>query len=91
MDLHMPDLGGDEAARRIRRLAGLAELPIITTSASVEGSQLARSAAAGCDGFLPKPIDLAALLDLLQRRLDLTWLRAAPSPIAPLMPPPPGP
>ncbi|WP_437970110.1 ATP-binding protein [Sorangium sp. So ce260] len=101
MDLRMPDLGGDEAARRIRRLPGLAGVPILATSASVEAPERARSAAAGCDGFLPKPIDLAALLDLLERRLALTWVRAAPDgaggvdggdgapPRAPAVPPPP--
>ncbi|WP_437627191.1 ATP-binding protein [Sorangium sp. So ce1151] len=79
MDLRMPDLGGDEAARRIRQLPGLAGLPILATSASVEEPERARSAAAGCDGFLPKPIDLGALLALLERRLALTWVRAAPA------------
>ncbi|WP_437840568.1 hybrid sensor histidine kinase/response regulator [Sorangium sp. So ce1153] len=79
MDLRMPDLGGDEAARRIRRIPGLAGLPILATSASVEEPERARSAAAGCDGFLPKPIDLGALLALLERRLALTWVRAAPA------------
>ncbi|WP_437516446.1 ATP-binding protein [Sorangium sp. So ce1099] len=79
MDLRMPDLGGDEAARRIRRIPGLAGLPILATSASVEEPERARSAAAGCDGFLPKPIDLGALLALLERRLTLTWVHAAPA------------
>ncbi|WP_437746869.1 ATP-binding protein [Sorangium sp. So ce1504] len=78
MDLRMPDLGGDEAARRIRRIPGLAGLPIVATSASVEAPERARSEAAGCDGFLPKPIDLGALLEQLERRLALTWVRAAP-------------
>ncbi|MGK3983094.1 ATP-binding protein [Sorangium sp. So ce136] len=75
MDLRMPDLGGDEAARRIRRLPGLAGVPILATSASVEAPERARSEAAGCDGFFPKPIDLGALLEELERRLALTWVR----------------
>ncbi|KYF69618.1 hybrid sensor histidine kinase/response regulator [Sorangium cellulosum] len=79
MDLRMPGLGGDEAARRIRRLPGLAGVPIVATSASVEAPERARSAAAGCDGFLAKPIALGALLELLERRLTLTWIRAAPA------------
>ncbi len=101
MDLRMPDLGGDEAARRIRRLPGLSGVPILATSASVEAPERARSAAAGCDGFLPKPIELGALLEHLERRLALTWVRAAPEgarsvddgdgapPRAPVVPPSP--
>ncbi|WP_437940526.1 ATP-binding protein [Sorangium sp. So ce341] len=77
MDLRMPDLGGDEAAHRIRRLPGLGDVPILATSASIEAPERARSAAAGCDGFLPKPIELGALLELLERRLALTWIRAS--------------
>ena len=33
---------------------------------------------AGCDGFLPKPIDVGALFEALERHLDLTWIRATP-------------
>jgi hypothetical protein len=48
-------------------------------------------------GFLPKPIDLGALLDRLERRLELTWIRRAPEPpreaeaeaAGPKIPPPP--
>ncbi|WP_437665133.1 ATP-binding protein [Sorangium sp. So ce1182] len=97
MDLRMPDLGGDEAARLIRKLHGLAGVPIIATSASVAEPDRALSVAAGCDGFLPKPIDVAALLDLLERHLALGWIRAAPAarpvaegaPSGPMMAPPP--
>ncbi|AUX42446.1 uncharacterized protein SOCE26_038790 [Sorangium cellulosum] len=99
MDLRMPDLGGGDAARRIREVPGLAGVPIVATSASVQEPERARSEAAGCDGFLPKPIDLGALLELLERRLSLTWIRGAPAPArgavdgapprGPVVPPPP--
>ncbi|WP_438030733.1 ATP-binding protein [Sorangium sp. So ce233] len=79
MDLFMPDLRGEEAARRMRQVQGLASVPIIATSASVNEPAREQSAAAGCDGFLPKPIALGALLDALAHYLGLTWIRTAPA------------
>ncbi|WP_437774750.1 ATP-binding protein [Sorangium sp. So ce1097] len=79
MDLFMPDLRGEEAARRMRQVPGLVSVPIIATSASVNEPAREQSAAAGCDGFLPKPIALGALLDALAHYLGLTWIRTAPA------------
>jgi hypothetical protein len=39
----------------------------------------AQSAAAGCNGFLPKPVQLGALFELLERHLGLSWIRTAPT------------
>ncbi|HTN92792.1 MAG TPA: ATP-binding protein, partial [Sorangium sp.] len=77
LDLAMPDMNGDEIARRLRRTPALAGLPIVASSASVDEAQRRRSADAGCDDFLPKPVRLSALFAVLARRLDLTWIRAA--------------
>jgi hypothetical protein len=37
------------------------------------------AAVADCDAFLPKPLDIALLLETLARLLGLTWLYAAAS------------
>jgi len=59
MDVHMPELDGLEAARRIR--AEGIELPIValTAHATVGVSEDCR--AAGMDGFLTKPVSAATL------------------------------
>lgn len=57
LDLQLPGIDGFEVARRIRAIRPGAELPIIAVSAFVMPSERSRAFAAGCTGFLEKPID----------------------------------
>ncbi|WP_438010776.1 ATP-binding protein [Sorangium sp. So ce321] len=76
LDLALPDLRGEEVARRLRHLPALAGLPLVASSASVDEEQRMRAREAGCDEFLPKPVRLSELFEVLGRRLGLTWIRA---------------
>ncbi|HTN90568.1 MAG TPA: ATP-binding protein, partial [Sorangium sp.] len=82
MDLAMPELDGIETTRRLRRLPGLASVPVIASSASASEGDRARGAGVGCTDFLPKPVQLGALLEQLEDHLDLAWTRAEPPPRA---------
>lgn len=66
MDLGMPVMDGWEATRRIKANDALKHIPIIAvTSHAMVGDEIdARKA--GCDDYLPKPIDEAALLDKIK-------------------------
>jgi two-component system sensor histidine kinase/response regulator len=70
LDLYMPEMNGDEVARRIRTELGLHRLPLIAFSASVTMEERERCAAAGMDEFVSKPIEplelLSAMADCLQ-------------------------
>ncbi|MEJ1154501.1 hybrid sensor histidine kinase/response regulator [Microbacterium marmarense] len=56
MDIHMPQLDGLEATRRIRALASpSSQVPIIALSASVSEEVQRASEQAGMNGFLSKP------------------------------------
>jgi signal transduction histidine kinase len=61
MDINMPGLDGYEAATKIKGLPGLAATPIIAMTANVVEGDRERALTAGCDGYLPKPIDVDAL------------------------------
>ncbi|MDP9900182.1 PAS domain S-box protein [Variovorax ginsengisoli] len=70
MDLHMPEVDGLEAARRVRTReaeAGARRIPIVALTASVLPEDRRSAQAAGMDGFAPKPVDLDQLLDELAR------------------------
>ncbi len=73
MDLCMPGLDGLETTRKLHRLEGLENLPVIIVSASAyeEDKEIAR--AAGCVGYLKKPLERVLLLEALQKHLPLTW------------------
>jgi signal transduction histidine kinase/CheY-like chemotaxis protein len=68
MDIHMPEMDGYEATRRIRgsSAAEAATVPIVAMTANVFKEDIEKCLAAGMNGHLGKPIDFDALL----RQLD---------------------
>ena len=74
MDLVMPVMDGFEATRQLRLLPEFAGVVVIAISASVFDFDQQQSRAVGCDGFLPKPIREAELLEKLQVHLGLEWI-----------------
>ncbi|MDQ3920531.1 MAG: response regulator [Acidobacteriota bacterium] len=62
MDVGMPGVDGLSAAREIRRTLSAAELPILVVSAYDTAELRAEALEAGCNGYVTKPVDPAALL-----------------------------
>jgi len=59
LDLGLPDISGYEVARRLR--AGDGAIRIIALSGYGQPDDVARSADAGCDSHLVKPVDIGSL------------------------------
>jgi len=73
-DLVMPVLDGFELTRQLRKLPQFQTVPVIAASASVFDYHQQESFAAGCNAFIPKPIRIDILLDLMQQHLvGLNW------------------
>jgi len=72
-DLVMPILDGFEMIRRLRKMPAFANLPIFAISASVFDYHQEQSLEVGCSAFIPKPFQTEALLELLQKHLNLEW------------------
>jgi signal transduction histidine kinase/ActR/RegA family two-component response regulator len=68
MDVNMPVMDGLTATRTIRAGSGAnRETPIVVLSASARSEDHAAGLDAGADAYLNKPIDFAALADLMNR------------------------
>ena len=65
MDLHMPEVDGIEATRRLRAQPSTAHLPIIALTAAVLDAERAQAHAAGMNGFVSKPAGEGDLLRAL--------------------------
>jgi len=58
MDINMPGRDGYSATADIRRLPELDHIPIVALTANVMKGDKERTLDAGCDGYIPKPIDV---------------------------------
>jgi len=67
MDISLPVMDGYEATRTIRKT--FPSLPIIGISAHAMQGDAEKALAAGCTGYLTKPVDEALLFQLLEKHL----------------------
>lgn len=61
MDINLPEIDGYEVTSRLRQNPSLAHVPIVALTANVLKGDRERSLAAGCDGYIQKPIDVDLL------------------------------
>lgn len=69
MDLSLPVIDGLAATRAIRKLDGFGKVPIVAVSAHDSSDFQAEALAAGCNGYITKPIDFGELEQLIARLL----------------------
>ena len=67
LDVMMPDLDGYETCRRLKADPATAAVPVVMISAKSQPSEIAAGLSAGAAAYLPKPINMEALLTLLER------------------------
>jgi diguanylate cyclase (GGDEF)-like protein len=61
VDIMMPGLDGREVATYLRGIPALEKVPIVALTASVLKGERESALAAGCDGYLQKPVDVVQL------------------------------
>jgi CheY-like chemotaxis protein len=59
LDLHLPDVDGEEVLRRLKADPRTAEVPVVVISADVNPEHIERVLAAGAREYLTKPLDMA--------------------------------
>ncbi|MGV3531320.1 MAG: response regulator [Chthoniobacteraceae bacterium] len=81
MDVQMPEMDGFEATLRIREAQCVSGryTPIVAMTAHAIAGYRERCLAGGMDEYLTKPLNKAALLEILERAADGTLKKALPS------------
>lgn len=69
LDLHLPDLGGDQVLKLLRQNSRTGSIPVVMVSADATPGQVERLLEAGATGYLTKPLNVAKLLALIERTL----------------------
>jgi CheY-like chemotaxis protein len=65
LDLHLPDMPGQEVLRRLGASPATADIPVAILSADARPALIERLLAEGARGFLTKPLDVKELLGLV--------------------------
>jgi signal transduction histidine kinase/DNA-binding NarL/FixJ family response regulator len=73
-DIVMPVMDGYEMIEQLRLCPQLKDIPAIVSSASVFATDKQKSLNSGANDFLPKPIQLESLLEILHKHLQLEWI-----------------
>ena len=70
MDLKLPKLDGYQAIRCLKSQSETAHIPVIALTAYALPEERERARAAGCDGYITKPIDIRCFPDQVRQHLD---------------------
>jgi CheY-like chemotaxis protein len=68
MDVQMPEMDGFDATREIEARLGARRPAIVAMTANVMEGDRERCLAAGMDDYLSKPLEVAAMQKVLERR-----------------------
>ena len=69
LDLHLPDIPGDEVLAHLLADPETRDIPVVILSADATPAQIERLLAAGARAYLTKPFDVTELLALVDETL----------------------
>src|SRR5438445_3981084 len=70
MDINLPEVDGYTTTARIKATPGLEAVKVIAVTANVMKGDREKTLAAGCDGYIQKPIDVDQLPAQIARFLE---------------------
>jgi PAS domain S-box-containing protein len=69
LDLHLPDINGEEVLRRLRSDRRTASIPVVVITADATRTAVERLRDAGADAYLTKPLDIDEFIETVERFL----------------------
>ena len=70
MDVQLPDIDGVEALGRLRADDRTASIPVLALTAQAMAGDRERFLAAGFDGYVSKPVNILALVGIVNEHCD---------------------
>jgi len=62
LDIQLPGMNGYDVARALRQLPGMKDVPIVAVTSYAMPGDREKALAAGCDGYLEKPVNPATFV-----------------------------
>jgi CheY-like chemotaxis protein len=75
LDMHLPDISGQELLRHLKQDDDAAAIPVVVVSADATPARIQQALTLGAARYVTKPIDLAALLDVVDETLEAAETR----------------
>ncbi len=72
VDLHLPGVDGFTIVRQLRQRAELQDVPIVALTADVLRDTPMKCYQVGCDGYIPKPIDVDSFPKVIAQFLKVS-------------------
>ncbi len=82
MDVFLPGMDGYEATRQLRADPRTRHIVVVALTATASEAERKRALAAGCDGYIPKPIDTREFPHQVRQFLPRRRTRDGPGPQA---------
>ena len=70
LDIMMPGMDGIETCRRLKTDPDTRGIPVVMVTTKGDNSMIERAQAAGCDAYLTKPLERAALMEKVRAYLS---------------------
>lgn len=70
MDRSLPKMDGFEVARRLKSDESTQKIPIVALTAHAMRGDREKALAAGCEGYIPKPINVRTLAEQIRSYLE---------------------
>ncbi len=70
MDRSLPKMDGLEVAKRLKSNAATNKIPIVALTAHAMRGDREKALAAGCEGYIPKPINVRTLAEQIRMYLE---------------------
>jgi CheY-like chemotaxis protein/anti-sigma regulatory factor (Ser/Thr protein kinase) len=70
LDLHLPDMSGNEVLRRLKASPDTNEIPVVVLSADASKGQIGRLMRSGASHYLTKPLDVQQFLEVVGAALN---------------------
>jgi len=78
LDIQLPDISGEEAARRLKADEQTRTIPIIAVTAFAMRGDREKILDSGCDDYISKPFSIREFLALVERYTGETTAEASP-------------